>query len=98
MLLRFVCALLALVSATQAFAQSSGLAYPVRYRPYSGWTAIVKGDNNTIGMAGATVALPNSIAAMESNPAGLAMSLGGLAAQINSFTLKDPEFNRSNKR
>jgi hypothetical protein len=55
----------------------------------------VKGDNNTIGMAGATVALPNSISAMESNPAGLAMNLGGLAAQINSFKLKDPELNRS---
>lgn len=70
------------------------MGYPVRSRPYSGWTAVVKGDNNTIGMAGATVALPNSIAAMDSNPAGFAMNLGGLAAQLNSFTLKDPEMNR----
>jgi hypothetical protein len=78
-----------------ATAQVSGLAYPVRTKTYSGWTAIVKGDNNTIGMSGATIALPNSISAMESNPAGLAMNLSGLAAQINSFKLKDPELNRN---
>lgn len=79
---------------TLAQAQLSGLGYPTRTRPYSGWTAIVKGDNNTVGMAGATVALPNSISAMESNPAGFAMNLGGLAAQINSFSLKDPDTNQ----
>jgi hypothetical protein len=77
-------------------AQVSGISYPERFRPYSGWTAIVKGDNNTIGMAGATVALPNSIASMESNPAGLAMNLGGLAAQINSFPNQNPELNHGN--
>lgn len=44
-------------------------------------------------MAGATVALPNSIAGMEYNPAGYAMNLGGLAAQINSFTNKEPSLN-----
>jgi hypothetical protein len=46
-------------------------------------------------MSGATVATPNSIAAMQDNPAGFAMFLGGLAAQINSQTLQDPELNRS---
>jgi hypothetical protein len=77
-----------------ASAQIQGLPYTTRTNPYSGWSGIVKGDNNTIGMAGATVALPNSIAAMEYNPAGYAMNLGGLTAQINSFTNKDPSLNR----
>ena len=79
----------------KAYAQISGISYPERTRPYSGWTAIVKGDNNTRGMAGATVALPNNIAAMENNPAGFAMTLGGFAAQLNSNTFNDPELNRS---
>ena len=79
-----------------AHAQFAGFPYSIRTRPYSGWTPIVKGDNNTIGMGGATVALPNSIAAMEGNPAGFAMNLGGLAAQINSLHLKEPGPDHSN--
>ena len=79
----------------RAEAQYSGLSYPRRTQPYSGWTSIIQGDTNTIGMAGATVALPNSISAMEANPAGFAMTLGGVSAQINSSTLKDPDLNRS---
>lgn len=80
--------LLGLVSIAEA--QPSGINYPTRTTPYSGWSGIVKGDNNTIGMSGATVALPDSIAAMQFNPAGYAMDVGGLAAQINSFTNRDP--------
>jgi hypothetical protein len=78
-----------------AKAQIPGIIYPQRFYPYQGWSAIARGDTNTVGMAGATVALPNSISAIEANPAGLAMTLGGFAAQINSYTLRDPELNRS---
>jgi hypothetical protein len=73
-----------------AFAQYPDLPYTTRTKGYAGWSSIVKGDNNTVGMAGATIAIPNSIAAMEGNPAGFAMDLGGLGAQINSNNLKDP--------
>jgi hypothetical protein len=82
-----------IVRVHQASADVPGINYPARTNPYSGWSGIVKGDNNTIGMAGATVALPSSIASMEYNPAGFAMDVGGLAAQINSFTNKDPNLN-----
>jgi hypothetical protein len=81
---------------TVVHAQAPGISYPTRTSPYSGWSGIVKGDNNTIGMAGAIVALPNSIAGMEYNPAGYAMNLGGLSAQINSFTNKEPNLNHGN--
>ena len=83
-------ALLGMVTASSAFAQYPDINYTNRTKPYAGWTSIVKGDNNTVGMSGATVAIPNSIAAMEGNPAGFAMFLGGLGAQINSNNLKDP--------
>ncbi len=83
------------VYAPMVHAQLSGISYPHRDFPYQAWSTIVRGDNNTIGMAGAITALPTSISAMESNPAGFAMYLGGIAAQINSNSLKDPEMNRS---
>ena len=77
-----------LIATSSAFAQYPDLNY-TRTKPYAGWSSIVKGDNNTVGMAGATIAIPNSIAAMEGNPAGFPMFLGGLGAQINSNNLKD---------
>lgn len=85
------------LSSTPAEAQFPGLTYPQRFFPYQGWSAIARGDTNTIGMSGATVALPNSISAVEANPAGLAMTLGGLSAQINSYSVSDPDMNRSDK-
>jgi hypothetical protein len=93
-MLHFISLLLSMFS-TNAQAQIPGINYPQRFFPYQGWSAIARGDTNTIGMAGATVALPNSISAIEANPAGLAMTLGGLAAQINSYSIRDPEVNRS---
>lgn len=78
------------------YAQYPGLGYTQRTKPYAGWTTIVKGDNNTVGMAGATIALPNSIAATEGNPAGFSMFLGGLGAQVNSNNLNDPRTTRGN--
>jgi hypothetical protein len=42
-----------------------------------------------IGMAGATVAIPTSISSLESNPAGLTMTMGSVTAQINSNDMED---------
>lgn len=76
-----------------AGAQVSGFPYARRTRPYQGWSALVKGDNNTIGMAGATVAVPANISALALNPAGFAMHLNGLAAMINKQSINAPETN-----
>jgi len=88
-------ALLLILFANNASAQVPGISYPQRFFPYQGWGAIVRGDTNTIGMAGATVALPNTISAVEANPAGLAMTLPSVSAQINSYSVQQPELNRS---
>jgi hypothetical protein len=65
------------------------LPYSVRTRAYSGFGTTVRGDNETIGMAGATVAIPDSISSIESNPAGLTMTMGSVTAQINSNEMED---------
>ncbi|HUP57154.1 MAG TPA: hypothetical protein VM598_06855, partial [Bdellovibrionota bacterium] len=48
------------------------LPYGTRTKAYSSWMPSARGDINTIGMAGATLALPLSISAAEANPAGYA--------------------------
>lgn len=63
--------------------------YAARTRDYSGWTPATQADTNTTGMAGATVALPSSISAAESNPAGFAMQTGSVSAQINRISITD---------
>ena len=65
------------------------LPYSVRTRDYSAWTPDTRGDTNTIGMAGATLAVPTSISAAETNPAGFAMLTGSVSAQINKISLND---------
>lgn len=65
------------------------LPYSIRTKSYSGWSSIVHGDTITIGMAGATVAIPHSISSAESNPAGLTMTMGSVSAQINSNSMED---------
>ncbi len=65
------------------------LPYNIRTRAYSGFGTTVRGDNETIGMAGATVAIPDSISSIESNPAGLTMTMGSVTAQINSNAMED---------
>lgn len=69
--------------------------YSRRTKDYSGWTASTRGDINTIGMAGASLATASSIAAAESNPAGFAMETASLAAQINKVSLDDKRIQRS---
>ncbi len=65
------------------------LPYTTRTKAYSGWATTVRGDLGTIGMAGAVVAIPISISSVESNPAGLTMTMGSVSAQINSNSLED---------
>jgi hypothetical protein len=69
--------------------------YSVRTQNYSSWTPATRGDTNTIGMAGATVALPTSISAAEPNPAGYGMTTGSVSAQINSVSLHDSRLQRT---
>lgn len=68
---------------------ATGLNYTNRFRHYSGFSTTARGDDESIGMAGATVAIPFSISSLESNPAGLTMTMGNVSAQINSNELKD---------
>lgn len=65
------------------------LPYGTRTRAYSGYSATVRGDNENVGMAGATVAIPYSVSTLESNPAGLTMTMGNVTAQINSNEMED---------
>jgi len=70
-------------------AQAAVLPYTNRTKAYSGWGTTVRGDLSTIGMSGAVVAIPVSISSVESNPAGLTMTMGSVSAQINSNSLED---------
>jgi hypothetical protein len=69
--------------------------YSARVRDYNGWNSAVRGDTNTVGMAGATVALPNSISSAEGNPAGYAMELSALSVQLNKNTIHDTNIQKS---
>ena len=86
---------LLLLSTVSARAELLPLPYSARTLPYSGWTPASRGDTNTIGMGGATLALSSSISAAESNPAGYAMVSGSLSAQINQTTFEDRRLQRS---
>lgn len=71
------------------------LPYRTRTRDFSSWTAATRGDTSTIGMAGATLAVPTSISAAEANPAGFAMLTGSVSAQINKVSLTDKRLQRT---
>ena len=69
--------------------------YNVRTRPYSGWDSTLRGDIDTIGMAGATTAVPYNVSSATANPAGFAMVQGGLLLQINKNTIHDDTIQRT---
>lgn len=71
------------------------LPYSTRTRDFSSWTPATRGDINTIGMSGATVATPISISAAETNPAGYALLTSSVTAQINKVSLDDKRLQRS---
>ena len=79
---------------TSAFAVSP-FPYSTRTLGFSGWNTAVRGDINTVGMAGATVAIPYCIAAAEFNPAGFAMAISSLSAQLNNASVHDGNVQKS---
>lgn len=78
----------AVLGSLSAFAVET-FPYSVRTKPYTGWNSGVRGDNTVIGMAGATVALPFNIGAAEMNPAGFAMLMGTVNAQVSGTEISD---------
>lgn len=91
-------ALLGLLAPASASASDLVLPYSTRTRAYSGYGTLVHGDNIQMGMAGATVAVPYSIGALEANPAGLAMTMGSVSAQIYSTEMTDRAVTGSDRR
>lgn len=69
--------------------------YSMRTQAFSGWNTAVRGDINTVGMAGATVAIPYSISSAEYNPSGFAMSISSLSAQLNKASVHDGNLQKS---
>jgi len=63
--------------------------YTTRTRSYSGWNSTIQGDVTSLGMGGATVAIPSSISAAQINPAGFAMVTASISAQILSNSIDD---------
>ncbi len=91
----------ATTAATIPFAAWSAdliLPYTQRTRGYSGYNSTIRGDNENIGMAGATVAIPESVSSVEGNPAGTTMTMGNVTAQINSNTMTDRTITGSSTR
>lgn len=80
--------LIFLVLPSSAFADIP-LPYGTRTKAYSGYSTVVRGDNENVGMADAGVAIPGSISSLETNPAGLTMTMGSVSAQINSNEMQD---------
>lgn len=72
--------------------------YSTRTRNYSGWSSTIQGDVNALGMGGATVAFPSSIAAAQINPAGFAMVTASLSAQIVKNTKEDLHVQKSSNQ
>lgn len=76
-------------SARQSAFAAPPFPYAARTKPYTGWNSGVRGDDTIVGMAGATVALPFNIGAAEMNPAGFAMLMGTVNAQISGTEIAD---------
>lgn len=72
--------------------------YSVRSASYMGYQTTLRGDINSVGMAGANAALPTSISASEINPAGGAMMMGSLAAQIVRNSIRDERIIDGNQK
>lgn len=89
--------LFALAVSGSAFADIP-LPYGTRTKAYSGYSTVVRGDNENVGMANAGVAIPGSISSLETNPAGLTMTMGSVSAQINSNEMQDRGITGSSER
>jgi len=93
-MLRYLALTISLLISLSASADGV-LPYSTRTRAYNGYSTTIRGDNETVGMANATVAIPGSISALETNPAGLTMTMGNVSAQVNSNEMRDPEITGS---
>ncbi len=87
---------MSLLSQSGAFAQVP-FGTNTRTLPYSGWDSTLRGDIDTVGMAGATTAIPYNISSATANPAGFAMTQGALLLQINKNTIHDDTIQLSGK-
>jgi hypothetical protein len=94
---RFATFILLGLMATAAARAEIVFPYAQRTRAYSGYQATVRGDDQVVGMAGATVAIPDSVSALETNPAGLTMTMGSVTAQINSNEATDQRLTGSDQ-
>jgi hypothetical protein len=90
--------LVAILGSISESALALPLPYSARTKSYSGYSTTIRGDNDTVGMSGATVAVPNSVSNLESNPAGLTMTMGSVTAQINSGEVEDNTITGSNTK
>ncbi len=74
------------------------LPYSRRTRPYNGFTSGPVGDIRTVGMAGATAGLGDTFLAASSNPAGLAMTLGGGDTNLSQNEIHDGNLQEYSER
>src|SRR3712207_1459257 len=74
-----------------AWSAETTLPYRNRIHGYSGWSTTIRGDIRTIGMSGAVTGLADSFIASGENPAGLAMTLDKVAAQITGNRIYDSD-------
>jgi hypothetical protein len=90
-------ALLVVISATLSLdatlvRAADSLPYTTRTRGYTGLSTTITGDLRTIGMAGSSTAVTDTVvSASQENPASLAMSLGGAGIQITSVETSDAQ-------
>lgn len=77
------------------WARADTLPYSTRTNGYSGWNTTVSGDVRTVGMAGATVGLPDTFLSATDNPAGLAMLLQDADDNFVHNTISDSHVQNS---
>lgn len=82
--------LLALVVLTAAGAHAADtLPYTNRTLGYTGQSTTIRGDVKTLGLAGTTLGMPDTIQSTIDNPAGFAALGNGVAAELAVNTAKD---------
>ncbi len=70
-------------------ASADTLPYSVRTHAYNGWNSTVSGDVRTVGMAGATIGLPDTFLSATDNPSGLSMLLGDADDNVTGNSISD---------
>src|SRR5690606_250904 len=85
-------------SSAIVFVYGDPLPYGTRTRPYSGYLEGATGDVQTIGMAGATVGLGDTLVGALDNPAGLALTLDSTGALYSQNSISDKTIQNPNER